>query len=249
MTSFTTVAAAAVGAAVAAAAVTAISTTATGAPHAPSSAGSASAVNPADFAHPAPNPYFPLTPGLVTRLSGTDEGRHFHERVAVTRRTRTIEGVETRVVHDVLRRADGTVAEATDDWYASDNAGNVWYFGERTATYDRRGHVTSREGSWQAGLDGAVAGLIMPANPKPTDAYRQELRRGHAEDQAWIVQSHATRTVPAGTFTDVVRSYEWSRLEPDVVSVKFYAPGVGVILERDVAGGSEVFRLTSVHGG
>ena len=78
------------------------------------------------------------------------------------------------MVRDVLRRADGSVAEKTHDWYAPDNRGTVWYFGEATATYDRHGNVLSREGSWKAGVHGAVAGIIMPARPTATDAYRQE---------------------------------------------------------------------------
>lgn len=198
------------------------------------------------FNKPQANPYFPLTPGLVLRYRGTDGPAKFRERVAITRRTKTINGVEAVVVRDVLRRADGTVAEATRDWYADDDSGNVWYLGEATATYDRHGHINSREGSWQAGVKGARAGLIMPSAPKPTDAYRQEYWQGHAEDQAWIVQNDAIVTVPRGTHHHVVRSYEWSRLEKANVSVKFYARGLGIIAEHDVSGGTESFKLVSV---
>src|SRR3954454_16465559 len=147
------------------------------------------------FDNPRTNPYFPLTPGLVLRYRGTDGPARFRERVAITHRTRIINGVEAVVARDVLRRADGTLAESTRDWYADDDAGNVWYLGEATATYDRHGHIRSREGSWQAGVRGARAGIIMPSGPKPTDAYRQEYWRGHAEDQAWIVQNDATVAV------------------------------------------------------
>ncbi len=212
-------------------------------------AGRSQAVNgadPARFAKPVANPWFPLEPGTVTRLRGTDEGERLHETVHVTHRTKRIEGVRTRVVHDVLRRADGTLAEKTDDWYAADRDGNVWYFGERTATYDEHGHVESREGSWEAGVHGARAGLIMPADPRPTDAYRQEFYRGHAEDQAWLVQNRAAVTTPMRRFHHVVRSLEWTRLEPGVVSVKLYARGVGIVREKDLAGGSEVFEVVSV---
>lgn len=205
-----------------------------------------SAFDPSAFGHPGTNPYFPLTPGTVTHLRGSDDGEHFRERVAVTNRAKVILGVRATVLTDVLRRADGRVAERTTDWYAADDAGNVWYFGEATATYDAQGHLESREGSWQAGRGGAVPGLIMPAHPKATDAYRQEYFRGHAEDQAWVVGRSARITVPAGRFSGVVRTFEWSRLEPGVVSVKFYAPGVGIVSERDVSGGNERFDLVSV---
>jgi hypothetical protein len=208
----------------------------------------AGAVDPADFTSPVANPYFPLVAGKVFRYRGTEDGEHFRERVTITHDTKTILGVETTVVRDVLRRADGSLAEKTHDWYADDNAGNVWYFGERTATYDRHGHVQSREGSWQAGVNGATAGTIMPADPHPTDAYRQELYRGHAEDQAWIVQRGFRVRVPYRTVKHVVRSFEWTRLESDVISMKLYAPGLGIVMEHDVAGGNERFVLVGVSG-
>ena len=168
-------------------------------------------VNPGKFNNPRPNPYFPLEPGTVTRLRGTDDGEHFREVVKVTDRTKTVQGVETTVVRDVVRRADGRLAEKTHDWYAADNDGRVWYFGERTATYDQHGNVESREGSWEAGLDGARAGTIMPPNPHSAQAYRQEYWKGHAEDQAWIVKRGGATTVPYGRVRHVLRSL---RVEP-----------------------------------
>jgi hypothetical protein len=202
--------------------------------------------DPARFAQPGHNAYFPLVPGTVVRYRGTDEGEHLRERVEITHHVRVIEGVRTRVVLDVMRRADGSLAEKTHDWYAADEDGNVWYFGERTATYDEQGDLESREGSWEAGVDGATAGIIMPAGPHPTDAYRQELYRGHAEDQAWIVQRGMVVRTPMRRFHHVVRSLEWSRLEPGVVSVKLYGRGVGIIEEKDLAGGQETFEVVSV---
>ncbi|GAB7003338.1 hypothetical protein JCM18899A_08090 [Nocardioides sp. AN3] len=203
--------------------------------------------DPASFARPVANPWFPLVPGTVTRLRGTDEGVHLRERVTVTHRTEVIQGVTTRVVLDVLRRADGTLAERTSDTYAADDRGNVWYFGERTATFDEHGRLDSREGSWRAGVGGARAGLIMPADPHATDAYRQELFRGHAEDQAWIVGFKPTERTPMRRFRHVLRTFEWTRLEPGVLSLKLYARGVGIVRERDMAGGSETFAVVSVH--
>lgn len=204
-------------------------------------------VDPGQFSDPRQNPYFPLRPGTVSRYRGTEDGDAYRERVVVTRRTKVIQGVATTVVSDILRRADGGLAERTRDWYAPDNDGNVWYLGEATATYDEHGHVDSREGSWQAGVRGAVAGTIMPANPRPPDAYRQELYRGHAEDQAWIVQRNASTTVPYGTLRRLVRSFEWTRLEKRVLSLKLYAPGLGIVREQDRSGGNESFVLVAVH--
>lgn len=204
-------------------------------------------VNPRQFHNPQQNPYFPLESGTVSRYRGTEDGDKYRERVVVTHRTKVIQGVTTTVVSDILRRADGSLAEKTRDWYAPDNDGNVWYFGEATATYDKHGHLESREGSWQAGVRGAVAGTIMPANPRPTDAYRQEYYGGHAEDQAWIVQRNASTTVPYGTLHHLVRSFEWTRLEKKVLSLKLYAPGLGIVREKDMSGGTESFVLVSVR--
>jgi hypothetical protein len=233
---------AALGCAVALSAGALTASTATGGVAAPGGSGPGAA----RFDNPKQNPYFPLKPGTVARYRGSDEGQQFREKVTVTHKLKTIQGVRTTVIHDVLRRADGSLAEKTRDWYAADNKGNVWYFGEKTATYDEQGNVDSREGSWQAGKHGAVAGLIMPADPKPTNAYRQEFYKGHAEDQAWIVQRHSNVTVQYGTFHNVVRSFEWTRLEKGVLSLKLYARGLGIIREKDLSGGSEVFDLVSV---
>jgi hypothetical protein len=204
-------------------------------------------VDASNFDSPRQNRYFPLRPGIVSRYRGTDDGDRYDERVFVTHKTKRIQGVSTTVVFDVLRRADGTLAEKTHDWYAPDNDGDVWYFGEKTATYDRHGNIRSREGSWRAGVDGATAGMIMPADPRPTDAYRQELDKGNAEDQAWIVQRNATTTVPYRTLHHLVRSFEWTRLEKDVLSLKLYAPHLGIVREKDMSGGSESFVLVSVR--
>ena len=206
----------------------------------------ATADAPSGFAHPRVNPYFPLRPGTVTRFRGSADGERLRETVRVTHRHRTIQGVRTVVVRDVLRRADGSLAESTRDWYASDHRGNVWYFGEATATYDEQGHLESREGSWRAGVDGAVRGLVMPArSPVPT-AYRQELYRGAAEEQAWTVQRGLRVETPYGAVRHGLRSLEWTRLEPGVVSEKVYAPGLGIVRERDLSGGDERFALVSV---
>jgi hypothetical protein len=221
----------------------------TGSAHAPLAAPRATSATATvdEFAQPRMNPYFPLRPGLVTVLRGHDGADRFRERVTVTSRFRRIDGVRCRVVRDVLRRLDGSLAEKTHDFYANDRHGRVWYFGERTATYRRDGTVESREGSWLAGRDGAIRGVVMPAHPHPTQAYRQEFLRGEAEDQAWIVQNDAHVRTPAGRFHDVVHGFEWTRLEPGVVSTKFYARGLGIVAERDVSGGHEVFELVASH--
>ena len=212
----------------------------------PGASPATASIDPSQFTSPVANPYFPLKPGTVFVYRGSEDRQQLVEHLRVTHDTKRIEDVQTTVIHDVLY-SNGRLNEATHDYYADDNNGTTWYFGENTATYDKHGHVQSREGSWLAGRNGGVAGIIMPANPKPTDAYRQEFLTGHAEDQAWIVARHERARVPYGRVKDVVRSYEWTRLEPNVVSLKLYAPHLGIVMEKDVAGGSEFMQLVAVH--
>jgi hypothetical protein len=203
-------------------------------------------IDPANFVPRIDNPYFPLEPGTVFRLRGETVDGIERETVKVTDRTRTVMGVRTTVVEDVMR-TDGQVSESTEDWYAQDREGNVWYFGEETAEYEN-GRILNRHGSWEAGVDGALPGIIMNADPRVTDSYRQEYYQGKAEDMFWIVATGEPRTVPIGRFDGTLRVIEWTPLEPGIVVEKTYAPGVGLLSERALSGGRENVRLVEVQG-
>jgi hypothetical protein len=202
-------------------------------------------IDPANFVDRVDNPYFPLEPGTVFRLRGETEEGIERETVRVTDRTRTIMGVRTTVVEDVMR-TDGEVSESTQDWYAQDREGNVWYFGEETAEYEN-GRILNRRGSWEAGVDGALPGIIMNVEPRVTDSYRQEFYEGRAEDMFWVVATGEPRTVPLGRFDDTLRVIEWTPLEPGIVVEKRYAPGIGLLSERALSGGRENVRLVEVQ--
>ena len=198
-------------------------------------------VDPAGFVDTIDNPYMPFTPGSTWRLEGvTDEGREV-DTITVLDRTREVMGVTTTVVKDVVR-LKGELAEKTWDWFAQDRQGNVWYFGEDTAEYED-GKVVSRSGAWEAGVDGALPGIVMPAEPTVSDATRQEFYSGEAEDMGWIVQTGVPKEVPFGSFDDAIRVLEWSPLEPRIVVQKFYAPGVGLLGEKALSGALEDFQL------
>ena len=183
----------------------------------------------ADFVAAVDNPWMPWVPGTRWVFRGrTDEGRE-RTVVTVTHRTKVVDGVPAVVVHDVVFR-DGRLLEDTYDWYAQDRAGNVWYFGEDTTEYDAQGNADTG-GSWEAGVDGAQAGIAMKAHPRKGPAYRQEYYPGEAEDQAEVVRHGAKASVPYGDLHGLLMTHEFTRLEPDADEHKYYARGVGVVLE------------------
>ena len=203
--------------------------------------------DPADFVRRIDNPYLPLVPGSTWtyQASGVDVDETI--TVTVTDQTRVVAGVTTTVVHDEVVDADGTLVEDTYDWYAQDRAGNVWYFGEDTTSYD--GGEVSTEGSWEAGVGGAQAGVVMLATPRVGDGYQQEYDPGNAEDQAEVLSIDDQVVAEDTTYDDVVATVETTPLEPDLSEKKYYAPGVGTILEETLTGGTERVVLTSFESG
>jgi hypothetical protein len=207
------------------------------------------ALDPADFTTEIDNPYWPMKVGSRWVYSETDsEGAQQKVVVTVTDETKQIaNGVEARVVHDVVTE-DGEPTEITDDWYAQDSEGNIWYLGEDTAEYES-GKVVTREGSFEAGVDGAEAGVILPADPEPGMTYRQEYYDGQAEDEGAIIKLDAQAQVPFGHFSDALMTEDTNPLEPKVLEFKFYAKDVGPVLAVSVSGGSDREELLSYREG
>jgi hypothetical protein len=202
------------------------------------------AIDPSKFSDRITNRYVPLTPGKVYSYRGDGGARGETDVVTVTRARKTIMGVSCVVVYDVVRR-EGAIVEATYDWFAQDSGGNVWYFGEDSRAF-RNGKLTSTEGSWQGGVDGAQPGIIMHAVPRPGPVYRQEYYPGHAEDLARVWRTGETITVPAGSYKDVLVTAEFSPLDPGVIELKYYAPGVGFVFGKSAKGENERFSLVRV---
>jgi hypothetical protein len=201
-------------------------------------------IDPTNFVAAIDNPFYPLTPGMMMIYEGaTDEGS---ERVEtyVTYDTKHIIGVDCVVVRDRVL-VDGELVEETLDWYAQDKSGNVWYLGEDSREYEE-GALVGTKGSWEAGVDGATAGIIMPDNPQVGDTYRQEYYAGEAEDMAKVVSLSESAAVPYGAFDNLLMTEEWTPLEPGVVEHKYYASGVGLVLEFMVQGGSGRVELVAV---
>lgn len=201
-------------------------------------------IDPADFVAVIDNPYMPLAPGTTYTYEGAFKAEGEEITVTVTNRTKRIIGITTTVVSDVVT-VDGELAEKTFDWYAQDRWGNVWYFGEDTKTYEN-GKVVSTEGSWEAGVDGAKPGIVMLGEPHVGDMYRQEYYPGVAEDMAQVIELGASVTVPFGSFDEVLVTQDWTPLEPKALEYKYYAPGIGLVLERSAKGPKEEVQLVSV---
>ena len=202
---------------------------------------------PGRFSRAIDNPYFPLPVGRTFVYRGVENGKKELDRMRVTRRIKTIEGIAATVVSDNVYEPLGKLAEKTFDYYAQDDRGNVWYLGEDTREFLSGGKVDT-SGSWLAGRAGAKPGLIMEADPQVPDAYRQECLSGEAEDLGWVVGRGGSVKVPVGRFHPVVRTLEFSPLEPAIVERKVYGPKVGVISERQLSGGHETLVLVRVTG-
>jgi hypothetical protein len=208
--------------------------------------GEAFALDPSGFTTVIDNPYLPLVPGTRSTFRETTvDGEELRAVIVVTDQSRKIaNGVEARVVRDTVFRGS-EVVEDTFDWFAQDADGNVWYLGEDTAEFEN-GAVTSTGGSFEAGVDGALPGIAMPAHPQPGLAYRQEYAAGEAEDNGEIVRLGEKATTPLDQFTDVVVTRDTITIEPDAVEYKFYAEGVGLVLSMDVSGGTGRSALIGV---
>jgi hypothetical protein len=198
-------------------------------------------IDPADFVAVVDNPYLPLTPGARWTYEGTSDGEAEQIEVVVTDQRRDILGISAVVVRDTAR-VDGEITEDTYDWYGQDRDGNVWYLGEDTKEYEN-GEVTSTKGSWEAGVDGALPGIVMKAHPEVGQAYRQEFYPGEAEDVAEVLETGATTSIALGDYDDVLVTEEWNPLEPDVTENKYFAAGIGMVYEEMTAGGDDTAEL------
>ena len=194
-------------------------------------------LDPAEFTADVTHRYWPMKPGTRWTYREIDEeGKELEVVVTATSATKELaNGVTARVVRDSVTE-DGELIEDTFDWYAQDDQGNVWYLGEDTAEFED-GRLTTREGSFEAGVGGAQPGILLPADPADGMSYRQEYLEGEAEDNGEIVAVGEQVEVPAGHYTDALVTKDTNALEPKVLEFKLYAPGVGPVLALGISGG------------
>jgi hypothetical protein len=194
-------------------------------------------LDPNDFTTKIDNPYWPMAPGTRWTYRETDqEGTEQKVVVTVADRVKKVaNGVTARIVRDTVTE-DGKLIEDTFDWYAQDKEGNVWYLGEDTAEFED-GKLSTKEGSFEAGVRGAQPGIIMPARPTPGMRYRQEYLKGEAEDQGKVLSTDEMAEVPFGHFRGALLTKDTVGTEPNVLEYKLYARGVGPVLVVGVSGG------------
>jgi hypothetical protein len=194
------------------------------------------------------NAYLPLAPGTSLSYSmETDEGTET-TTVAVLDETREVAGVDCVVLRDQVF-LDGVLIEDTHDWFAQDDAGNVWYMGEAVTNYayDDEGNLeeTNNEGAWEAGVDGAQPGIQMWADPMAGQSCYQEFYADEAEDMAMVVAKGITVTLSEGArYENCLMTIEWNPLEPETLEYKYYAPDIGLVKEEVVGGEERVELIT-----
>lgn len=198
------------------------------------------------FVEGVDHPYLPFLDGATWVYRKTTAEGLEEVVVTVTGETREVDGIESIVVRDTVT-LDGVLVEDTDDWYAQHEDGTVWYMGEISLSYED-GELADLEGSWEAGLDGALPGIVMLARPAVGTTYRQELKLTEAEDAATVLALDATVTIPLGTFTGCLQTEDFTPLEPGHREHKFYAPGIGVVLEVDLETGERLELVSFTPG-
>ena len=202
-------------------------------------------LDPDDFVEGVNHPFFPLVVGTTMIYEGISEDETERIVFHVTNETRLVLGITCMVVRDTVYEDDEMV-EDTFDWYAQDKEGNVWYMGEDTAEYED-GKIVNHDGAWEGGIDGALPGIIMHANPRVGLYYRQEYLKDEAEDFGGIISLDETVTVPFGTYTGCLKTWDFNPSEPNVVENKWYAPGIGFVKEEKIEGEYEVVELVDMY--
>jgi len=198
------------------------------------------------------NTWFPLLRGSVWVYDGQKDGKQARDVMSVTPKVKVITGIRAAAVHDRLF-LNGRLAERTTDFYAQDRRGTVWYLGEKTAELNAHGKVTSTEGSFLNGRDGAHGGIFMPAHPAVGQRFKQESFKGQAEDRFRILSLNATVATPAVSSQNAMLTEETTPLEPGNVDHKYYVQGIGTVKEQQVAGAppgkAETSELVSFQAG
>lgn len=186
-------------------------------------------VDPRTLIHDGASSYWSLAPGTVLTLKGGATTLV----ITVTEQSELVDGVATRVVEE-RETEGGALIEVSRNFFARNSStGDVYYFGEAVDMYEN-GKVTSHDGSWRSGENGAHFGLFVPGKPARGDKYYQEIAPKVAMDRAEITSVTDSIRTPAGNFGSCIRTKETTPLEPGVVEWKRYCPGVGIVEDGEL---------------
>ena len=212
--------------------------------------------DPSEFSSPQSNLYFPMAIGTTYVYWAETEDELIRNEITITAGIKVILGVNCTIIHDVewISPDDGItwfITEETDDWHAWDNLGNFWYFGEWTTEYeyddDWNPIGSNNDGSWEAGVDGALPGIVLPADPMPGMCYQQEYYEDEAEDMGKVKKLNASISIDYGNYDDCLKTKEWTPLEPGAVEHKYYAPGVGLVFIEELKEKTVEVELINVY--
>ncbi|MEZ4869193.1 MAG: hypothetical protein R3C14_48170 [Caldilineaceae bacterium] len=203
----------------------------------------APAMRPERFVDCVDNRYYPMIPGTVYHYENKTQDGLETTTVTITNQTKEVMGISATVFHDVVK-LNGQLLEDTYDWYAQDKSGNVWYFGEDVTNYNENGEVQNHSGAWEAGVGGAAPGIIMLADPVAGDVYREEYLAGEATDMAGVAGLHESVSTPLSDFNNTLLTTNYNPLDNELEH-KYYAPGIGTVVES-VINGSERVELVSI---
>jgi hypothetical protein len=213
-------------------------TTPTSTPTSPSPTRIPRTFDPKNFVDPMTdvNRWVPIVPGIQSVRRGFVYvgGRRLpHIRVTtVTDVTKMVNGVRAVLVLD-QDFDGGQLSEQAIDYLAEDVGGNVWYVGSYTEAYEG-GQFLNAEDAWLAGVNGAVPGLYLQANPKTgTPPYYQVQISGGERSTAQVFKTGQRTCVPFKCYTDVVV------IQEEGTENKYWAPGVGGILTEPLSGAAQ----------
>lgn len=208
-------------------------------------AGYAPTIDAGAFTAVVDNPYHPLPVGATWVYDvTTTEGSTDVLDIEVIDETKLVMGVTATVVRATLT-VDGEVEERTDSWFAQDLDGTVWLFGEVDESY-AEGALEERT-TWEAGVDGAQPGVIMPAKPALDEDYRVGWVEGEMEERGRVIAADGSADVPAGSFSDLRVIENWTDLEPEVIERKQYASGIGLVFADSDHPDTDTLELTSAE--
>jgi hypothetical protein len=198
------------------------------------------------------NAYWPLTPGSVFVYTAESNDGCIVNELRVTGATKSDFAppydsivawtVEDREWGDEECAGNYALLEDTTDWFAQDDDGNVWYFGEDTTAWDKD-ECPSTTGTWIAGDEGAASGVVMPAVPIIGTWYQQELLEGVAEDRAKVLRLNAEVSIDLGTYARCLRTKEYTPLVRGDIEQKNYCPEGGGLLAIDELSGGKTLHV------